>query len=82
MPNILGKAFAGLAKAYFQAVISEQLGVIKANNSKELYEKLLKNLHSDFELLNMAVKNKTIASASQIFTEPIELAAEEDNIQL
>lgn len=83
MPNILGKAFAGLAKAYFQAVISEQLAIIKANNPKEFYEDTLITADRAFSLLKQGTKNnKKVVSIAEIFTEPIEAAAEEDKIQL
>lgn len=83
MANIFGSLFAGAVKGIFQEYVTAQLAVIKANNSPELYEKILKNVYSDMGLLLIATKNnKKIQTITEIFTQPIEAAASEDNITL
>jgi len=82
MSNILGSVFLGASTGYAKAIVAAQLEVIKANNRPEFYEELLRSLDHSFNLLSMATKNKVVMTASQIFTEPIEAAAEASGIQL
>lgn len=64
-----------------QTLLMGQLEVIKAKNSTEFYEKLLKTGWSFFTLLGES-KNKVLKKICSVFTVPIQSAAEADNIEL
>lgn len=79
---IFGNVFLSIGAAYGKEVIAAQLQVIKANNSREFYMELLRTGEHFLGLLQEASHNKVVNVVAEMLREPIENAAELDDITL
>lgn len=85
MSDVIAQIFMSAAKEAGKVKIAELLAKIKENNTPEVYEQALKAGSSFFSLLGeLAKKSKTKLDdySIGIFLEPIQDAAEADDIDL
>lgn len=85
MSDVIAQIFMSAAKEAGKVKIAELLAKIKQNNTAEVYEQALKAGSSFFTLLGeLAKKSKTKLDdySIGIFLEPIQDAAEADEIEL
>lgn len=85
MSDLIASIFMGAVKEAGSIKVSEILAKIKEHNTPEVYENALKSGNSFFNLLNeLAVKTKSKIDDNVIamFQEPIQAAADEDDIDL
>jgi hypothetical protein len=85
MSDVIAQIFMSAAKEAGKVKIAELLAKIKEHNTPEVYEQALKAGSSFFNLLgDLAKKSKTKLDdyAIGIFLEPIEDAADDDDIDL